>query len=455
MAFDLKRSMPPTPVAKNRKTIAGFWISASGRAFIEYATPELHKLMRQKLGARIPIFGGAACADDPNRIKPGLLFAGDTEYKAYDDALVAAKLRCETPVGVTFTHGLTETGRLLRVSTLSQDKRAIHKFYENAAVDVMEQAQTDGKVVLLAEISTNDDSVIYTPKPMEGAPFIRLSREVRDDACFKLMRPDAQTIRDSLKNGIERTVKLLHAENPIACLLLKSNGLLRSRHKINLDLEEDLKGIEHDLNRHQRGVSPACVGGFVDGEAGVDENGRSVLGNWGTAVAIFSDELRDPVPVYRGFEKLADLAGKRFDEPDDAAKALLEMIYDIGFPSAMISYWIHDEIEDAIVAQDAVGSRYPKVLEVTRQTVKGGDVLALVAKEKRARFVPDSRLPGSQCDPQAVKISGVVSQYIYPLMTGSSTLNRGHWHHLAIRALRAFDGRPRNFGGVHLEGGTL
>ena len=38
---------------------------------------------------------------------------------------------------------------------------------------------------------------------------------------------------------------------------------------------------------------------------------------------------------------------------------------------------------------------------------------------------------------------------------GSSTFNRGHLHHLAILALRAFVGRPRGIVGFHLRGGTL
>jgi hypothetical protein len=38
---------------------------------------------------------------------------------------------------------------------------------------------------------------------------------------------------------------------------------------------------------------------------------------------------------------------------------------------------------------------------------------------------------------------------------GSPTFNRGHLHHLAILALRAFVGRPRGIVGIHLGGGTL
>ena len=41
------------------------------------------------------------------------------------------------------------------------------------------------------------------------------------------------------------------------------------------------------------------------------------------------------------------------------------------------------------------------------------------------------------------------------MLIGSSTFNRGHLHHLAIIALRAFVGRPRGILGFHLRGGTL
>ncbi len=379
-----------------------------------YMAPALHKLMRRNLSAPIRIFGGVACADYPDRVKPGLLFAND---KAYNDALVVANLDCGTPVGVTFTQGLTDTGRLLRVTILSQDKRAIHRFHEGAAIDVIEQAEEGDRIALLAKISVHDDFEVYTPKRSEGDKFVRVSREVKDDSCFRVVRPDANEIRRTLRDRIKRTVKIIRAENPIACLALKCNGLLRNRHKIGLNLQEEFKIIEDDLNLHQNGVSPVYVGAFFDGEAGVDESGKSLIGNWGTAAMTFGDEMRDPTPIYSGFQQLADLAREHLAEPGETVKELLEMIYNIGFPGAMISYWIHDEPQDWIVAQDAVGSRYPKTLETTRRAVGGENVLPLVANEKKPRYVFDSRLQGSHCDAKAVKISGIISQYIYPLIT--------------------------------------
>lgn len=51
-------------------------------------------------------------------------------------------------------------------------------------------------------------------------------------------------------------------------------------------------------------------------------------------------------------------------------------------------------------------------------------------------------------------LRGSRTVFRYDNARGSSTFNRGHVHHLAMRSLVAREGRPRRLGGDHGGGGT-
>lgn len=376
----------------------------------KYLAPTLHELLRDKLYARIPIVGGGATADSPDRVRPGLLFAN---REARRDAVVAARIMCGAPLGVSLSHGLTITDRLLRVSGISEKDKVIYSFFEkSSAAELIPELEDRNQVALLAEIAANRHPVIENPRLTDSGQAIQMMRSVHKDTVYKVARPEPEKIHDAVLWGIGYARKRVRAENPIACLGFKCNGLLRNRQKIDLDFEREFAEVEQEMANYQ-GV---YVGGFVDGEAGVDAVGRSLFRNWSTAAMIICDELSDRTPFVRGFTKLADLAREPLLEPEEAIRKVLQTIYEIGFPGAMIHSWLPDQQEEKIVARDAVGSRYEKVLDTAYPVLTGDNVLSQVARDREPRFIRDSREQASDCDRQMIERSGVISQYIIPLM---------------------------------------
>ena len=409
----LRAGEDKAPTAIANRTLFSFLPGFEGN---QYAAASLHQLLRKNLHPPIPIFGGVASADDPDRVRPGILFA---DKEVHRNVVVAASVMASTPVGISLSQGLSDAGRILRVSSLTKDRKGIRTFLEGSAAKIMQQEEERSQVVLLAEVCSHRDPVIDAPKLAEDGKALRMTREVSENSCFRVMRPIPEAIYQETREGIRQAVTQARAENPIACLAFRCVGLLRHRQKIGMDFEQELAIIEQDLNHRQSGDSPNCVGAFLDGEAGVDVYGKSLLGNWGTAAMAFGDELTDRAPVYASFAKLSELARAPMANPEDAAARLLDFIREIGFRGAMLSYWMPDQQEEAIIAKAATGSRYKKIVETTRCLISGGDAVVLAAKEKRPRFIPDSRLPENHCDPIAIGQSGIISQYILPLQNAA------------------------------------
>lgn len=374
----------------------------------QYRAPLLHQLLRKNVRPPTSIFGGVASADDPGRIRPGIVFAG---REVHQNAVVAASVAAGTPIGISLSQGLSEAGRTLRVSQLTEDRKAIRTFLEGSAAKIMEQEQERSQVVLLSEVCAQRDPVVDAPKLSEDGAFLRMSREVSDQACFRVVRPEPEKMVQQTREGIRGAIERARAENPIACLAFKCVGLLRHRQKIGMDFEQELATVEQDIRRDHATASSICIGAFLDGEAGLDEHGKSLLGNWGTAAMVFGDEVTDRTPVYTSFAKLSELAKAPFASPEEAAVKLLDFICDAGFRGAMLSFWMPDQQEEAIVARAAAGSCYKKVVNSASRPIHGNDAVVLAAREKGARYIPDSK----QLDPFAAQ-SGIISQYILPLM---------------------------------------
>ncbi|MDX2034651.1 MAG: GAF domain-containing protein [Blastocatellia bacterium] len=381
-----------------------------------YPAPKLHQRLRSKLPAGTPMFGGVASADDPLRDKPGILFAGK---EVLHNAIVAARLIAKVPIGLGLEHGLTDTQRLLRVKDLSVDRKTIYSFEEGSAAEIMAIEEKKSPVVMFSELCTNCDPTVHDPVLIEDGTALRLAREVSEDCCFRVMSVQANKIHGATRKTIAQTRK--RTENSIGCLLLICNGLLRHRQKIGLDFESMFREIKGDLSNGK--TLHDCVGAFVDGEIGTDKHGKSLLGNWSTAAMVVGDALDNHAVVHDSFQQLAELAKHPLSSPKESIRQVLQLIYDIGYRGAMISFWMPDQQEEMIIAKDAVGACFERIVEETRRSISSRDILAIVAKEKSPRYVPDSRQPDSYCDQATVDKSGLISQYVIPLTNRDKKVN--------------------------------
>jgi signal transduction histidine kinase len=384
----------------------------------KYLAPQLHESLRTKLKG-LSIFGGVASADDTQRIRPGLLFANREIYRK---AIVAASVECGTPLGISLTRGLTDTGHVFNVAELDpQNNWIIQQFRQGKASDVMQQIRKISPMPVFASLALDRDPIVEMPA-LNGEA-VRLNREILKDEIFHLLTPKPAEMQEAFRDGIKKSLESAFLLNPIAGLGFRCTGLLRHSKLIGLDLEYETALIESDLSRAYNPYEKPFVGGFLDGEAGIDKNGKSVLGNWSNATLIFGDELRFRTPVYRGFEKLAEFAGQGAAENyKKGIDGLTQLIYDIGFPGAMLSLRVNDEEREAIVAQSASGSRFRIPDEVNPYTLGGDDILTIVAREKRKQLILDSRKVKCSSMVAASK-AGIISQYIMPLIGINDKVN--------------------------------
>jgi signal transduction histidine kinase len=412
LQFFPSRQTDPNPLA-NRLILTfmpGCNQATSDREF--YPAPELHRLLYEGVRARITLFGGVS-AGDPSRKANGLQFAKNQVLR---DSIVAASIITGVPIGVSLNDGLVNTGKVLRATKLGLDGRTVLEFNGGPP---REQLELEELGVVLAELSTAAERVVDILLPTANGS-VQLLHQHKKDTYFEILRP-APWLVEIVQKGIAQAKQKVYVERPVASLLFPSTAynLRCGRDKFNI--ESALAQIEIDL------MQRPCIGGFFDGELGVDGTGRSRLTNGSIAYVIFGDEIRDRTPLYKGISALAEygpklLAGseRTRNSIDAAIDNALRIVDEAGFPGAMISLVQSnldsksDADRDFFIARKATGSRFPKIVEQTQRPYTGDDILAIVAREKRPCFLPSSS-NDPRCNQLAIELSGTISQYVLPL----------------------------------------
>ncbi len=232
---------------------------------------------------------------------------------------------------------------------------------------------------------------------------------------------DFERIRSEAKRGLERSMRWWMLEKPVGCLAIHSSSYQRSGldfKAIAEDAEELITGGEAGPPFNGKDV---YFGGFFDGEFGADESGRFLFGDWGVATLCFSDEMRDRTPAYTGFKAFSKTARSQtgFFALRDAIEGSLRVIFETGFPGAMLSLVMQNEDDVWVVALGAIGSRFTKIIETAKRPLKENEIWAVVARndkrpEKKLEFIPDSS-QDKYCDQEAIEKSGIISQCVLPL----------------------------------------
>lgn len=223
-------------------------------------------------------------------------------------------------------------------------------------------------------------------------------------------------VRGEAKRGLERSMKWWMLERPVGCLAIHSPSRRRSTpdfKAIAEDAEELITGGKAGPPVNEK--KDVYFGGFFDGEFGADESGRFLFSDWGVATLCFSDEMRDSTPAYTGFKAISETAHSPsgFHNLHDAVEGSLRVIFETGFPGAMLSLAMKNEDDKWLVALDAIGSRFRKIVELTKRPLKENDILAVVAQKGELKFIPDSS-QDKYCDQEAINKSGIISQCVLP-----------------------------------------
>ncbi|MGE0130467.1 MAG: GAF domain-containing protein [Blastocatellales bacterium] len=374
---------------------------------IPYLAPELHRLLQQNASFRIPAVGGVSSM-------PGFQFADD---EIYHNELVAARIFTGAPFSSSFGHGLKEIGPPLSVKNLAADGRTVLEFDQKGRPAEILELKNRNDFALLAELSLDRAPFMTLAQAASDGESVTLLRKISVNTLFRRLAPtDFDHVRSEAKRMFEESLQWWMTERPIGCLAINCTSKLRAGYNFRAiaeDAENVMSGINAGSDFNSYGT---YFGGFFDGEIGIDNAGRSMFGNWGVVTLALSDEMRERTPAHTGFRAISDTADflTSVTNLDEAIEGSLKIIFETGFPGAMLSLVMRDKDDEWLVALGAIGSRFKKIKDMTKRPLKENDILAVVARDGELKFIRDSS-QDEYCDQKAVKKSGIVSQCILPL----------------------------------------
>ncbi|MEP7337124.1 MAG: GAF domain-containing protein [Acidobacteriota bacterium] len=374
-----------------------------------YTGPELHATLRKQMRARVPLVGGGSATSD--RARAGLQFAG---RRVHVDAIVAAKLTTGFPFTSSIGHGLTPSGSIYHVGELGSDNRTILKFVEGVPAELLGLNSPDD-FRLFGELSLDDDPLITVARTAadsnghSGA--VRMLRELQPGASLELLHPDRDRMRREAADLMDWSLRRLRVEHPVGIIGLHCSSWLQFGPPTG-DLIDDVRRVA--------GIDAQdYVGGFFEGEIGQGQTGRTLFGNWCASQICFGDELRERTPFYSGFEAMTRLsqALATVNTLEEAIEQSLELIYQTGYPGAMLSSLFINEGEMWLVPTQAKGSRYKQILarvDQAKREVSDDDLFTQIWKGDASPLILDTHgYAGKEFT--AYHDLSIVSQYIKPI----------------------------------------
>jgi hypothetical protein len=252
----------------------------------------------------------------------------------------------------------------------------------------------------------------------ENSESLFVAQPVSEGLPLELLTYDSNVMRNTPANTIAQA--LHDAEIDLFHVALVLRFPCAARFERSEQIGDDVDGALAEMRRRFPGLP--IVAGLVFGEIGQGHSGRNLLCNWSISNLLLSDQLHPRSLHRRGYEILSR-AGEKMDRAGcqsvaSVISAALDAIVDAGFPGAMLSLLFHDKSSYVIVAQDARGKGWKRIVGPTKRWAYEDDILALVAKDRVARFVPDARRTIFD-DQEAVDLAKVISYFVAPLVAPS------------------------------------
>jgi hypothetical protein len=369
-------------------------------------TEALHERLWQEVDYQIPIVGGVSSANDRSRKRKGLQFVN---REVYNDAVVSALINSGVPLGERLTNGIhwvEESAH--KVTKISKSGQYIEKFEDGTPDEVINDKK---RLFLFKEYHRSSDHVVAISEPSSAPRTVEALRTISTHSVLVPGWPRRRLMYEHAESAIKRSEAIMHIENPIGCLSLKCASHYNYSEVLNLDIEDGISNISKTTLKGK-----PYVGGFFDGEVGTDKTGRSRYGNWGVATIVFGDEITDSTLMQRGYELMRTYSAEMSGSPDidEVISKPLDLIYDIGFPGAMVSFLQPHDHKSYILLQKARGARLSKLKGLEPLDLGSGDILARIIRgERKDHLIRDLRRVEDCQD--AIKRSGVISQYIIPL----------------------------------------
>jgi signal transduction histidine kinase len=357
-----------------------------------YEAVEIQRLLRKATASRIPMVGGVS-GDDLRREKCWQ-FANDQVL--VHDAVVAL-METDIRFGIGMAHGLEATGQHVYVGEVAEGGRRIktmHVLREDKFEVTTPQAVLDahqGRRVLFGGVTPEDEGerVIFFPHPDRSDFSIKVTRSTLPGWPLEILYSHGDQVHRAATMAATAAVQRSGiAPFHLGCLLGFS---CISRYERPGGLLLDIPQAVRDLKAAYPDVP--VVAGLVYGEIGLGELGRSLMRNFNVSMLALSDELPHRVVRRLGYEALAK-ASKKMAESRSVREVItagLDALVEAGFPGGMLSLVFADGEDEIIAAQEARGAGWKRIVDATRRRKSGKDLLAVVARKCRLKFIPDAR----------------------------------------------------------------
>jgi signal transduction histidine kinase len=412
--LNIEHTLNEYPRALPNRVLLTFFpgTGATGPA-AQNSTDKLHTWLLEKLNYQMPIVGGVSSANDSSRKKLGLQLVNQ---QTFTDSLAACLIRSGLPLATSMAQGLEplhEIYPILHAEEISDDKY-ITRFREGSPEEIFKGF---AQPVLLRDYSPESAVVRAKWLPDSNPDKVQILREVRRFLSLEATTPNPKKMYQETLAAHELSLKRAKIKSPAGCLSFKCSGHLDYKDELKLDLPSGIGKMKEQFN------IPHYVGGFYDGEIATDAAGAFTCGGWSIAALIFGDEISERTAVQWGFSTLATHGPALTATTDlkEAFKQSLELVYDLGFPGAMLCLLIRDHNPDLapeeskriVVAISAKGTRFNQVLQSMER--EGGHAeVALETVSNRAPFISHSGPPlGATRD--LFHEAGVINEYVLPL----------------------------------------
>jgi signal transduction histidine kinase len=361
-----------------------------------YVAADLHECLRERVWARVPIIGGVSSGFDGERNLQTVQFANRQVHK---NTLVAARVNSGTLIGMSASITLEPTS-FVKVTGTGAQGFELRSLNDQPVSQVLNELRAEHKFFLFGRYTDDGDPFVESPE--NGGGYVRLLRRTKVGDMFTVLKLERKKLIESVSDGIKRSCRAVGLINPVGCLGFRCSSYIKHKAHLEIELEEEIARVEDELQ-----IPGDFVGGFVDGEVGKDQQGRSMLRSWSTAAAVFGDELRPRAVVYGGFFKVAkffSLYPPPFGAPEQSVRALLDMIYDIGFPGVRLLLILDDDGGKNLVVSDsnyAVGTlglpsagQLPYTIRLSGKGPVSDEPAALAARTGDSQFCVYSEADG-------------------------------------------------------------
>ncbi|MFC1525418.1 ATP-binding protein [Candidatus Latescibacterota bacterium] len=397
-----------------------------------YVDHHLHRELCSAIGYSYPVVGTSAADGFQRRV--GHVFANG---RVHSSAVAAAFLRTSARFGSAMTHALEKTMHVVRFASVegATEGRTVlrlareHVWPEDStakpedATSVVSQVQADlggdGPLVFGATDAAGEVSATWTFRQLPGGA-IRLTKPVLQGSSAHVLAWEPRNIHQLAADAVDKAIADGPLAHPRLVLCFCCAALCEGQGPDTAVLPESLIP---DSVRRLPGELLFC-GGLGFGEHGSMGASRALSGSYLMSALALGDELYPPARDDRTARHLMRVSEHivQATTEDGVADALLDGVMRFGYDGAMLSTVRRDR---RMIS--AIGARGDGWREIVGQTQRPMDlpegvldILPWTLQQRTPIYVADSREEAPRCDPEAVRVSGVVSQLLIPVYVRDS-----------------------------------